>query len=141
MQRLVHVEGRRDRPKFGIMSGLTRRVDGEAVAVGVLLADRWVKIIELLQTTALARDDPLLGVRRHRAVLGQVVVVFICQTDIIFIRPIEALLTLCTQTDEDLLADLHLLEAQRLAVTGGDRRLDDALELGLLDQVEVFIGR
>ena len=49
MQRLVHVEGRCDRPELGVVARLARRVDGEAVAVGVLLANRRIEVVELLE--------------------------------------------------------------------------------------------
>ena len=74
VQRLVRVEGRRDRPELGVVPRLARRVDGEAVAVGVLLADWRRNGVGLGQTTALARDDPLLRLRRNGAVLGRAVV-------------------------------------------------------------------
>lgn len=120
MKREVCVKRRRNRPEFGAAARVATRVDGESVSIGVLLTDGWIEIVRVLQAARTGCNYPLLRLGGDSAVLSSVVVLFVRQSNVVLVGPLETLFAFGSQADEDLAVKVDFFEAERLPVARRD---------------------
>lgn len=151
MQLLILPGGRHDCEELRVEPGAARWIETEAMASFVSCSGTFLsEIVQLLEAAAFRCNYPALGgfidgqTATGTASLGRrsiaVVVVFLGELHVLLVCEVEALFTASADAYEIFVSHFLGLEAQAVAIAVRDRTLDDRLELGGLDNVEVHRG-